>query len=242
VLLALGLGAPGPAAAALDPGLLDAVLVTHVRNGWVDYDGIAADPRFPQLLAQLAAPHEGPAATREEALALRINAYNLFAIKGVLDGYAPGSWWGRRQFYGGARYRLEGRETSLEDLEQEGLRAYAEPRLHVALAGAALSGPRLRSAAWRAEDLDAQLDAAARRFVNDPVRNRFDVAQRLAMVSELFDRHGRDFATASGSVTAWLARYVDDGAVRAALGEGRLELRYQPYDWQLNGTWSGARR
>jgi hypothetical protein len=239
LVLALGLAAPGTAHAALDYALLDAVLVSHVRDGWVDYDGVAADPRFPQLLEQLAAPREGPAPPREEQLALRINAYNVFAIKGVLDGYSPSSWWGRRRFFGGSRYRLEGRETSLEGIEKQDLRALREPRVHFALVCASLSCPRLRNAAWRPEGLDAQLDEAARRFVNDPVRNRFDIAQRLAMVSELFSWYEGDFARDAGSVPAWLARYADEGAVRAALSEGRLALRYQPYDWQLNGTWSG---
>jgi hypothetical protein len=33
---------------------------------------------------------------------------------------------------------------------------------------------------------------------------------------------------------------VHDTAVRAALLDGRLAIRYLPYDWELNGRFAGA--
>jgi hypothetical protein len=72
--------------------------------------------------------------------------------------------------------------------------------------------------------------------VNDITRNRFDVAQRMAFVSPIFEEFAADLAQSAGSVPAFMARYAADGAVRAALEDGRLQLKYLPYDWDLNGS------
>ena len=95
LLTCLAFGSSGFAeAAAADYRLLDQVLLQNVRDGYVDYDGIRADPRFGQFLGQLGQKSDdGPAGQpaspeqqREDQLALFINAYNAFNIDASLDG------------------------------------------------------------------------------------------------------------------------------------------------------------
>ncbi len=230
----VGLLAFTPALAEPDYALLDAVLLANVRHGYVDYDGIAADPRFERFIAGLAAPRDR-AGDRAQDLAYYINAYNALAIRGILDGYSPATRFGRYRYFRGLRFDLGGERVSLQQIEHERLRPFGDPRIHFAIVCASLSCPRLANRAWSPERIDTQLDEAARRFINDNTRNRFDVAQKRAFVSPVFDRFAADFSASAGSVPAYIARYVDDPAVRAALVESRLELAWMPDDWDLNG-------
>lgn len=229
----------GPAHAAVpDYALLDGVLLENVRKGYVDYDGIAANPAFGQFVDQLARPAEA-FGSREAELAYYINAYNAFAISGILKGYSPGSWFGRYRYFKSLEFSLGGRDINLDKLEHKLIRPMGDERIHFAIVCASLSCPRLSNRAYLPETLDEQLDAAARDFVNDVSRNRLDISQKTAFVSEIFDWFKDDFTRAAGSVPAYLARYAQDPAARAALLEGRLELSYLPYDWSLNGRLQG---
>jgi hypothetical protein len=240
VLAAALITAARPAQAALDYTLLDDVLIHNVRNGYVDYDGIAVNPRFAQFLQQLATepvPTDKPA-----ALAHLINAYNAFAISGILQGYSPGTRQGRWRYFERLEFPFAGGRITLEVLEHQRIRTLNDARIHFAIICASLSCPRLVSRAYRPETLDAQLQGAAEGFINDYTRNRFDVAQKSAFLSPIFDWFAVDFERDAGSVTAYLARFVQDPAGRAALKEGRLQLQYLDYDWGLNGRFTGESR
>jgi hypothetical protein len=214
----------------------DGVLVRNVRNGFVDYDGIRADPAFARFVAQLGTTTLAELPDRSARLAFYINAYNALAIQGVLNGDSPASLLGRRTFFRGRRYRVLGEDLTLDDLEKARLAALGEPRVHFAIACASLSCPRLASRAYWPATVEVQLDAAARAFVNDPTRNRYDAARGLAFLSSLFDWYADDFAGAGGSVQGYLAGYVRDPALAARLAAGQLDATYVPYDWNLNGT------
>jgi hypothetical protein len=236
LLLLLATGA----AARPDYALLDEVLLYNVRNGYVDYDGIRAHPKFAEFLRQLGEPQASPAASREAELALYINAYNAFAIKGILDGYSPATRFGRYRYFKRREHRLAGESITLDALEHRRLRPLGDPRIHFAIVCASISCPRLASRAYLPETINQQLDEATQRFVNDHTRNRFDVALKTAFLSPIFDWFQEDFETNAGSVPGFLARNVQDTAVRAALLDGRLAIRYLPYDWELNGRFAGA--
>ena len=229
---------PG-AAATPDYVLLDDALLRNVRDGFVDYDGIARDPAFEQFTGQLGRAGELPAEARTERLALLINAYNAFAIQAVLDGYSPAKAGARRKFFGQRTHALQGREASLDEIRADALEAARDPRLYFAVVCAALACPRLASEAYTPESLDSQLDRAARRFINDRTRNRFELTQGRAFLSPVFDWYRGDFEAAGGSLQRYLADFVEDPALAAALRAEQLEVRILVEDWQLNGLWSG---
>lgn len=225
--------------AAPDYGLLDEVLIQNVRDGYVDYDGIGANPKFTVFLEQLAAKPE-PFASPADELAYYINAYNAFAIRGILDGHSPATRFGRYRFFKSLDFRLAGEDVTLDEIEHERIRALGDPRAHFAIVCASISCPRLANRSYLPQTLDAQLDEAAQRFVNDITRNRFDIQQRTAFLSSIFDWYRGDFEKAAGSLPAYLARYVQEPATRAALLEGRLAITWLPYDWELNGGYAAA--
>jgi hypothetical protein len=214
----------------------DAVLLRNVQQGFVDYAGIRPDPAFARFLASLAETRPEDAADSRARGALLINAYNAFAIQGILDGYSPASWLGRYSYFKRREYQLMGESVTLHELETRQLMPLHDPRIHFAIVCASISCPRLASRAYVPEKLEEQLDLAARAFINDRTRNRYDVQRKIAFVSKIFDWYGEDFAGASGSVQRYLAAYVSDPAAAALLGKDGFELRFVAYDWELNGT------
>jgi hypothetical protein len=242
VLALLLLATSAAAAAAPDYRQFDDVLVRNVRNGWVDYDGIAADPAFGRFVRQLATTTAADLPDRSARLAFYINAYNALAIQGILNGDSPATRVGRAVFFRRRTYEVLGQQVTLDTIEKEWLAALEEPRVHFAIVCASLGCPRLASRAWRPETVEVQLDAAARAFINDPTRNRFDGPRSLALLSQIFEWYEADFTRAAGSVPAYLAGYVRDPGVAAGLAAGGFKLQYIPYDWNLNGTWRANAR
>ena len=237
LLAALSLIWSGSQAAAPDYSEFDTVLLRNVRQGFVDYAGINADPAFARFLTSLddTRPAELDGGTARRAF--MINAYNAFAIRGILDGYTPSSWLARYTYLKRRQYALMGQPVSLQELETRQLLPEADPRIHFAIVCASISCPRLSSRAYVPEKLEEQLDLAARTFINDSTRNRYDVQQKIAFVSKIFDWYGEEFIKPAGSVQKYMSTYVSDPATAALLATDGFELRFIPWDWELNGTW-----
>jgi hypothetical protein len=216
--------------------LFDELLRASVFDGRVDYPAIQIDGRFDAYVSQL--DHVDPTGLPiyRDQLAFWINAYNAFAIKGILDGYSPGTLAGRYRYFLGRDYRVGGEKITLYDLERSLLiQDFREPRVHFAIVCASRSCPKLRSEAYQGSRLDAQLDDSARVFINDPARNRFDRERKVASLSMIFSWFEADFAAQSGSVLGYVARYVTDQDLARDLESSPYTVEFLEYDWRLNG-------
>lgn len=177
-----------------------------------------------------------PSTWREaDAKAYWINLYNAATIELVLEHYpintikdigrVIGSPWGRKFL------RVEGRSISLDLIENEVLeKRFPDSRLHFALNCASIGCPPLRARTYSADSLDAQLDEAAWRTINDP--RHVQVTGRELHISELFKWYKDDFKRDVGSIEAFLARYRSDVVVGAGLA--KYSFYYLDYDWALN--------
>jgi hypothetical protein len=241
--LLLALARPAGAATGFDADLWDALLARHTRGVAdaagvrVDYRGLSAEPRWAELLAGLAAapaPQE-PAAR----LAFWINAYNVLAIDVVLRSYPLASIRDAgsllRPVWKHPAGTAAGRSVSLDEIEHEILRPLGEPRIHAAIVCASISCPSLRREAFRAERLEAQLEAALRGFLADPRKgSRLESGAEALRLSAIFDWFAEDFA-ARGGVRGYLAPRLPEASARALRERGdALVLRYFDYDWRLN--------
>ena len=232
---ALG-GAPAGAAGEAQDAFAGLLRDNVSAAGAVNYPGIKADPRLAEYLDYLALADPAAFATDQERLAFWINAYNALAIKGILDGLSPDGLFPRLIFFRTTDYTLAGREINLYDLELDIIIPFNEPRIHFAINCASASCPILGAAPYVADQLEPQLEAATRAFINDPAKNRFDLAANTASISKIFDWFRADFERAAGSVQKYLANYVADPEAAARLARDGFELRYLDYDWSLNGT------
>jgi len=219
---------------APDTRAFDALLRANVRDGAVNYPGFQDSPRFRAYVEDLGKPARFSSKAGE--LAHYINAYNALAIAGILEGLSPSTLLGRARYFKFKEWPLSGRDITLYDLEHKVIRPLGEPRIHFAIVCASKSCPSLRSEAYAAASLDAQLDGQARQFVNDPLRNRFDKVTRTAHLSEIFKWFDEDFSTAAGSTQNYVARYVADPEVAQAMAADGYRIEWIGYDWRLNGT------
>jgi uncharacterized protein YceK len=216
--------------------LLSRVLEAHVSNGVVNYPAIQMDDRLPAYLAQLDRVDPNAFVTSNERLAFWINAYNAFAIKGILDHYSPVSYVGRYRYFIGQDYRVGGVAINLYDLERQVLiKQFQEPRIHFAIVCASMSCPKLQPWAYEPDQLERRLDRVSREFINDPTRNRFDRAQKVASLSMIFKWFDDDFTRAAGSVLTYIIRYVNDPELVQDLMRSEYRIEYLDYDWSLNG-------
>jgi hypothetical protein len=229
--------APAIAAEAFD--LWSNVLTRFVDGqGRTNFDALAADRKaldeFVEWVARVSpttAPEQFPA--RADVIAYHLNAYNALAMRGVLDeavtdGFT--SFLKRQSFFRFRKVVVGGRSLSLSTYENDVIRPLGEPRVHFALNCMVRSCPRLPQTAFRAEDLDAQLDAAAREFVNDARNVRVDAPVREVWLSAIFDFYTRDFAPDGehASLIEYVNRYRDERI------DSAFAVRFIPYDWSLN--------
>ncbi len=166
-------------------------------------------------------------------------------------------------FFRRAAYNLCGQRICLDDIEQGLLRAnrghpklpgvqlpsddprlawvvdnhkgnLPEPRIHFALNCASRSCPPIQ--VYSAEQIDAQMNLAARNFVH--ANTELDRGSKVLSLSAIFDWYQADFNGRQGVIDficdhlpaqdercAWIEDHQDD-----------LRIEYAPYDWRLN-TW-----
>ncbi len=239
MLLAV-LAAAGRPCAATEPDWHDyaALLAAHVRAGQrdgitlnlVDYGALATDPRFASALATLQNFPLAKLAGRHEWLAFHINAYNLLALKMVVE-HQPvqsikdiGNF--LRPVWQRSAGQLDGEAVSLADIEHRRLRKQGDARIHFAIVCASVSCPDLRTEPYRGATLDKQLNDQVMHFLANPDKG-LRVARDGVHVSQIFDWFEGDFASAGG-VAGFIARYL---AVPSELG---LAADID-YDWRLNG-------
>ena len=214
---------------------LDAALRANVDDGFVTYPGLASNEAYQRYVMWLKSVDAETLTDTKDILAFWINAYNALAIKGILDGGSPSSFFGRIGYFKNTTYDVGGRNISLYDLEHKILRPLGEPRIHFAINCASKSCPILRSEVYTPAQLEAQLDDAARVFVNDTSRNQFDREERVARLSKIFDWFDEDFGDGEQAILNYVANYVKDASLAAELRGGDWTIDHLDYDWSLNG-------
>lgn len=206
----------------------DLLMREYVADGVVNYKGIEADERYEQYLTLLKENHPDETWGDAQTMAYWINAYNAFTIQLILENYPiesimkidGGKAWDREFI------TIADKTYSLNGIEHGILRTdFSEPRIHFAVVCASFSCPPLRSQAFYADRLEAQLDEQARNFVRDTRRNL--VGDKQPMISSLFDWYKDDF-TKNGTVIEYLNQYAEQPIAADA------ELGYMEYNWSLN--------
>lgn len=186
---------------------------------------------------------------RNAAFAYWANLYNAITLKVILDRYPVASirdiksdgLFDPKAYVGPWRTKrvtVEGKALSLDDIEHDIMRpTFKDPRVHYSVNCASIGCPNLPMAAWRAASLDADLDTAARAFVNH--RRGVEVlAGGKLRVSSIYKWFRDDFGPDDAAVIAHLKRYAAPElaaklATVTAIGEDQ-------YDWSLNGVKSSA--
>ncbi|MCI4644501.1 MAG: DUF547 domain-containing protein [Hyphomonadaceae bacterium] len=174
------------------------------------------------------------ALTRDEAFAAWANLYNALTVQHIVErypvrsirsGYFIGPW---KQ----VKTQAGGGEVSLDEIEHDILRVqWDEPRVHYAVNCASIGCPNLRTTAWEAATLEADLDAAARAYVNHP-RGVSVRARGGLEVSSIYKWFDDDFGGSEAGVIEHLLQYAEPDL--AAQIRATPDIRGYDYDWDLN--------
>ncbi|WP_157893762.1 DUF547 domain-containing protein [Aquidulcibacter paucihalophilus] len=131
------------------------------------------------------------------------------------------------------RVRVEGKQVSLDDIEHGIMRKqWRDPRVHYSVNCASIGCPNLGRRGWRAESLDADLDAAARAFINSPRGVRVVGPQKLR-VSSIYQWFKVDFGNNEAGILTHLRRYAAPPLL-AQMTNARIVG--DDYDWSINAT------
>lgn len=181
---------------------------------------------------------------RKEQFAFLANLYNAKTIDIVLDHYPVASI--KDISLGGGLFAaltggpwkakvltLGGVSLSLDDIEHGMLRpVFKDPRVHYAVNCASIGCPNLQDAAFTGAALDAQLDAAARDYVNNA--RGASIADGMLIVSSIYSWFKADFGNSDEGVIRHLRTYA--APPKATELKAISSISSHTYDWRLNDT------
>jgi len=215
-----------------------ALLAKHVQAGSkdnvelnaVDYPGLKNDPLFDQVVEQLNKTNPKKLKNKNEKLAFFINAYNILAIKVVLDHWPMESIKDAGSLFSSVwkknAGKINNKPVSLDMIEHDILRKMGEPRIHMAVVCASVSCPDLRNEPFISKELSEQLDDQTRLFLANPKKG-LAVKGNDVHVSRIFDWFEHDFDDVGG-LKKFFASYRNDLPKKYSL---KADL---PYNWNLN--------
>ena len=199
-----------------DTAAFDCILKRYVlEDGTVKYAALKAslDPltRFVQQIGAVS-PESHPALFRSRAhkLAYWLNTYNALVLWAMAQEYPEkkdrlNSLIGRYQFFMRMKFKVGGRDFSLNDIETNEIRKrFQEPRIHFAIVCASRGCPWLSRDAYTGERLEEQLEARTKLFINQIRNVRVNGGQREISLSQIFQWYQRDFGVSPEAVLAFI--------------------------------------
>ncbi len=241
IFLWISLAAP---AGAFDFSVWDELLkkyvapttISGVRVNGVKYGRLKSDPKFPQLVAQLKSAQPDALKSREAKLAFWINAYNIMAVKMILDHYPLKSIKDAGSIFSPVWKKpvgvVGGKERTLHEIEHEILRKMDEPRIHVAIVCASVSCPDLKKESYTPDRLNEQLDDQMKSFLQNPGKGLEVDSDGKIYLSAIFDWFEEDFKS-KGGVLPFLKNHAPTG-YKKSLANPKSNVSYLNYDWNLN--------
>jgi len=235
----------------------DQILDVYVRDGYVYYRALKLErSRLDRYVGSLAVASI-ESAPRDERLAFWLNAYNALVLRTIIDhypipqqsrAYPPHSV---RQIPGAFErlpHRVAGRTVTLDQIEQTILSTFRDPRVYLAIGRGAVGSGRLRSEAFAADRLEAQLTEVANECANRVQCIQIDRTTNKVMISSIFSWREKEFAPAYADTArkefserspierAALA-FVEPKLLtteREFLANNQFEVSFVPFDWSLN--------
>ena len=250
--LAIAVCAVSGARAETDPDApYDVLLKRYVKSApdgvnRVDYAGWRANKAdraaLDAYIAEMARRRPSTM-TRSEAFAYWGNLYNAVTLKVILDRYPVASirdiksdsWFDPKAYTGPwrqSRVTVEGRRLSLDDIEHVIMRpTFKDPRVHYIVNCASYGCPNLMNRVWRASTLEADLDAAARAFVNHP-RGVTVLPSGGLKVSSIYKWFIEDFGGNDAGLIAHFRAFAKPELSKRLANSPRIIE--DDYDWSLN--------
>ena len=228
--------------------LFTETLSKYVSSGKVNYKGMLTDKKLDSYLEQLKNTNPDTIKNSNNKMAFWINAYNAYTLKIILDNYPLESI---NDLHSGGLILgtvfsstiwdkdfviINNKHMTLNTIEHKILRKnFNNPRVHFALVCASISCPPLRNEAYEGYKLDEQLTDQGRIFLNDKSKNSFDINEKEAEISKIFDWFEDDFGDNDEKVLLFLSQFLPNSISTSLKNYGSdWDIDYQDYNWNLN--------
>lgn len=214
---------------------LDAYVVAGPTGiNLVRYKAVTPDDKA--ALAAYIAALEGAdtaALTRKEQLALWFNLYNAATVKLIVDNPGIASIQDIKKPWDTVVATVKGRPLTLNEIEHGIIRPLAkDPRIHYAVNCASIGCPNLARKPFTGAELDAQLDAAAKAYVNHT--RGVSVTKGKVRLSKIYGWYRDDFGKDDAALFDHIRQYAEP-ALAASL-KGVNKAAGYDYDWALNAA------
>ncbi len=237
--------------------LLDETLDLYVRDGFVYYRALRSDRSRLDRYVNAIGGADVAGRPRDEQVAFWINAYNAIALKTVIDHYPTAQRFKEyparsiRQVPGAFErnaHRVAGKSVTLDQIEQNVLAEFGDPRVFLALGRGAVGSGRLRSEAYSGANLERQLSDVANECATRAQCVEINKSENEVRVSSIFSWRQKEFAAvyADKAEKMYAARSPIERAVlalvsprlltteREFLEPNQFKVVYLPFDWSLN--------
>ena len=199
--------------------------------------------------------------SKDDKLALWINAYNLELIRIILENYPiesnrmlrlfwpPNSIKHIKGIWDEHKFIIMDEEFTLREIEQRFFQnEFGEPRVLFAMSYASISGAPLRNEAYCGQHLSAQLDDQVKKFIAGSHALKIDRENQTVSLSSILNptwyggqfvaRYGTDLKfkqqePAVRAVLHFLTNYISPQDIDY-LETGNYTIGYLRYDWTLN--------
>ncbi|MGY5876153.1 MAG: DUF547 domain-containing protein [Candidatus Thorarchaeota archaeon] len=215
-------------------------------NGNLDYFAMLGDQSVVAYAESLVNFDLDSLHTRNEQLAFWINCYNALSIYGVIKKLKADpkfaksgnkGWFQRVRFFAFQKFKVGGRDYTLRGIENFIRSEFEEPRVHFALNCSAMGCPLLKNGLYSAENLENELEEAARLYIQSERGSRLEKDQKRLHLSMIFKWYTDDFKVTNMSIVQYVARYHQAVTAQFLLdNENDLDIRYIDYDFALNMT------
>lgn len=208
----------------------DAFFKKYITNGKVDYKTIKANSSEITFLYQEINKMNLTNASEDEKKAFYMNAYNLIVIYQVSKYYPLKSPLDQSGFFDKVKHNVAGESMTLNSLEIKKLiLTYKDPRIHFALACAAVSCPPLASFAFKPATMDAALTTRTKKALNDKDWLKVNASSKKVELSKIFEWYKKDFTmNGAKSIIDFINQY------RTTPIPENYKVAHYEYDWALN--------
>jgi hypothetical protein len=204
----------------------DQFLKEQVKNGLLDYANLKNNADLLALISIIEKADLSNTSGNEKK-AFYINAYNLHVINKAANAYPINSVQTVNGFFDKKNITVAGEKTSLNELENDKLlKNYRDGRLHFVLVCGAIGCPPITNFAYRADQLEQQLDQQTQLALDD--KNFLKITGNQLELSQIFKWYPNDFGGNKQAIIKFINTF------RSYRVPTTAKIKYYDYNWALN--------
>lgn len=162
--------------------------------------------------------------SEDEVKTYWINVYNINIIKLITENYPIKSINYIRNPFQMEFINYDGVKISLENIVNEKLRTFNDPRIHFALYSTAISSPTLKNTPYEPTTINYELDLLTSAYINDTLQN--DINIKEAKLSKIFELNYDDFINQI-SFVGFINKYSNNKI------NDKTVIIFKEYEWNL---------